>query len=93
MSKWYIMAMWLPVLTTTPPDFSNFTPIVIINVIKALFIAIVGGIGAIVIIKNGMELGNAIQNTDSAGISSALKGLAGGGIMAGISMLVGWFGF
>lgn len=79
--------------TTTTPDFSNFEPIVILKTIGALFLAIIALIGYIQVGKNVMELSTAIQNNDSAGTSSALKGLAGAGIMAGLPTLMVLFGF
>ena len=95
MNKIYLVAMRLPVLstTTTTPDFSNFEPIVVLKTIAALVLAIVALIGYIQVGKNVMELGTAIQNQDSAGTSSALKGIAGAAIMAGLPTLMVLFGF
>ena len=95
MSKIYFVTRLLPILATTAttPDFSNFTPIVILKTVGALFLSIIALIGYIQVGKNVMELSTAIQNNDSAGTSSALKGLAGAGIMAGLPTLMVLFGF
>lgn len=85
----------MPVLTTTTttPNFNNFEPIVVLKTVAALFLSIIAIIGYIQVAKNAMELGTAIQNNDSAGTNSALKGLAGAGIMAGLPTLMVIFGF
>lgn len=53
-----------------------------LNNLKTLLTSVVAAIGVIVIVKNIMEVSSAIQNQDTAGITSALKGLAGGILMA-----------
>ena len=91
----------IPALAATPtptpppstPDFSTFQPVVILNVLRALFLTIVALIGYIIVGKSAMEIGAAIQQSDNAGIISGLKGLVGGGIMAGIGTLMVLFGF
>lgn len=82
--------------TPTPPpaiDFSNFQPVSILNVVAAMFLTIVALIGYINVGKSLLELGSAIQNNDNSAITSSLKGLAGGGIMAGAGTLMVLFGF
>lgn len=70
-----------PVTVSAAAANSN-TVLAPLNNLKTLLTSIVAAIGAIVIVKNIMELSSAIQNQDTAGITSALKGLAGGILMA-----------
>lgn len=62
------------------------------NNLKTLVTAAVGVIGVIVVLKNVMELSSAIQNQESAGIMSALKGLFGGVLMAGVGTVLTFLG-
>lgn len=92
------VAPCIPALAATPTplptiDLSNFQPVSILKVVGALFLSLVALIGYIVVGKSLLELGSAIQNSDNAAITSSLKGLAGGGIMAGASTLMVLFGF
>ena len=63
-----------------------------LNNLKTLVTAAVGVIGVIVVLKNVMELSSAIQNQESAGIMSALKGLFGGVMMAGVGAVLTFLG-
>ena len=61
--------------------------------LKLLLIAVVGAIGVIILVKNVMEFAQAYQGQDSSGMSSALKGIVAGIMMAGISTVLGILGF
>lgn len=61
--------------------------------LKILLIAVVGAIGVIILVKNVMEFAQAYQGQDSSGMSSALKGIVAGLMMAGISTVLGILGF
>ena len=61
--------------------------------LKLLLIAVVGAIGVIILVKNVMEMAQAYQAQDSSGMSSALKGIVAGLMMAGISTVLGILGF
>ena len=61
--------------------------------IKTLVLAIIGAIGVIILAKNVMEFAQAYQHNDSATMNSALKGIAGGAMMAGITSVLGVLGF
>lgn len=74
-------------------DFSNFEPVVILKTVAAILMTVIALIGYIMIGKSLMEISTAIQQNDNAGLSSGLKGLAGGGFMAGVSTLMVLFGF
>lgn len=69
------------------------TAINMINVIKAGFIAIVGGVGVIIVVKSISEIGTALKENRGSEIKDSLMGLLGGGIMAGVSVLLAAFGF
>lgn len=59
-----------------------------LNNLKTLLTSVVAAIGVIVIIKNVMEIASALQNQDSAGVASGLKGFAGGVLMAAIGTVL-----
>lgn len=59
-----------------------------LEALKTLVIAIVGGIGAIYLVKSIAEFANAYQQSDSSGMNSAAKGIAGGLMMAGVSTIL-----
>ncbi len=59
-----------------------------LNNLKTLLTSIVAAIGVIVMVKNIMEISSALQNQDSAGVTSGLKGLAGGAMMAAIGTVL-----
>lgn len=61
--------------------------------LKLLLIAVVGAIGVIILVKNIMEMAQAYQGQDSSGMSSALKGIVAGLMMAGISTVLAILGF
>lgn len=61
--------------------------------LKTLVLAIIGAIGVIILAKNVMEFAQAYQHNDSATMNSALKGIAGGAMMAGITSVLGVLGF
>ena len=61
--------------------------------LKTLVIAIIGAIGVIILAKNVMEFAQAYQQQDSSTMNSALKGIVAGGMMAGISSVLGILGF
>lgn len=48
--------------------------------------------GAVVIIKNVSELSAALKNQDDSGLNSAIKGLIGGILMAGIGAVLTFLG-
>lgn len=64
-----------------------------LNAIKTLGIGIVGGIGVIVLIKGGMDLGSALKDRDTSGMAQAGGELAGGLVMAAIGTVIGFLGF
>lgn len=61
--------------------------------IKTLGIGIVGGIGVIVLIKGGMDLGSALKDRDTSGMAQAGGELAGGLVMAAIGTVIGFLGY
>lgn len=61
--------------------------------LKTLVLAIIGAIGVIILAKNVMEFAQAYQAQDSSTMSSALKGIVAGVMMAGISSVLGILGF
>lgn len=61
--------------------------------LKTLLLAVIGAIGVIILAKNVMEFAQAYQHNDSATMNSALKGIVGGVMMAGISSVLGILGF
>lgn len=63
-----------------------------INNLKTLLTDVVGAIGAVIIVKNIFELASAIQQNDTASTAAALKGLAGGFLMASISAVLKFLG-
>ena len=64
-----------------------------LDTVKTIFIAIAGAVGVIIIVKNLIELGTAIQDRDTPSLMSALKGLAGGFIVAAASTVLVLLGF
>lgn len=67
-------------------------PVGAVSALKTLFLSILSGIGVIIAAKNGFEMFQAYQQQDSAGMSSALKGVIGGVGMAGIGAILGLMG-
>lgn len=63
-------------------------PVGAVSALKGLFLSILSGIGVIIAAKNGFEMFQAYQQQDSAGMSSALKGVIGGVGMAGIGAIL-----
>ena len=61
--------------------------------LKTLVIAVIGAIGIIILAKNVMEFAQAYQQQDSSTMSSALKGIVAGVMMAGISAVLSFLGF
>ena len=82
-----------PTIVLTTQDFSNLEPVVILKTVAGIFMSIIALIGYIIVGKSLMEISTAMQQNDNAGLSAGLKGLAGGGLMAGVSTLMVLFGF
>ena len=61
--------------------------------LKTLLLSVIGAVGVIILAKNVMEFAQAYQHNDSATLNSALKGIAGGAMMAGITSVLGVLGF
>ena len=61
--------------------------------LKTLLLSVIGAVGVIILSKNVMEFAQAYQHNDSATMNSALKGIAGGAMMAGITSVLGVLGF
>lgn len=61
--------------------------------LKTLLISVIGVIGVIILAKNVMEFAQAYQQQDSSTMSSALKGIVAGVMMAGISTVLNFLGF
>ena len=61
--------------------------------LKTLIIAVIGAVGVIILAKNVMEFAQAYQQQDSSTMTSALKGVVAGVIMAGISGVLAFLGF
>lgn len=59
--------------------------------VKTFFCTVVTLIGAIVVIKNVMDFATGIQDRDSSSISSGIRGMVAGGIMAAVSVIIGLF--
>lgn len=62
-----------------------------LEVIKTLFLSVVAIIGIIILSKEALELSGSIKSQDSAGVISALKGMAGGAICISVSAVVAIF--
>lgn len=63
------------------------------DMIKQLFLGVIACIGVIVLAKNVMEAAQAYQGNDTASLNSALKGCAGGFVMAAIGTVLTLLGF
>lgn len=61
--------------------------------LKTLIITIIGIVGLIYLAKSVMEFASAYQQSDSSGMNSAAKGIAGGMMMASISTILTILGF
>lgn len=61
--------------------------------LKTLVVAVIGAVGVIILAKNVMEFAQAYQQQDSSTMNSALKGIAAGVMMAGISTVLTFLGF
>lgn len=59
-----------------------------IDNLKTVVTAAVVAIGGIVLVKNVMEFASAYQQQDSSGMNSALKGIVGGIMMAGVAAVL-----
>ncbi|HEX3075941.1 MAG TPA: hypothetical protein VHQ24_03625 [Lachnospiraceae bacterium] len=68
------------------PDVSSVTKP--LDNLKLIVVAIIGSIGYIILAKNVMEFAQAYQQQDTSSMHSALKGIAAGGLMAGISTVL-----
>lgn len=64
-----------------------------LNSLKTLIISIIGIVGLIYLAKSIMEFASAYQQSDSSGMNSAAKGIAGGLMMAGISTVMAILGY
>lgn len=60
--------------------------------LKTLIISVIGIIGVIYAAKSVMEFASAYQQSDSSGMNSAAKGIAGGLMMASISTILTFIG-
>ena len=61
--------------------------------LKTLLLSVIGAVGVIILAKNVMEFAQAYQHNDSETMNSALKVIAGGAMMAGITSVLGVLGF
>ncbi len=75
-------------LLTNEVFAASADPVGAISALKTLFLGILSGIGVIIAAKNGFEMFQAYQQQDSAGMSTALKGVVGGVGMAGIGAIL-----
>lgn len=64
-----------------------------LNLVKALFIAVASAVGVIIVVKNLVDIGVAINQKDQHTIWSSLQGLAGGLIIAFIGIVLAFLGF
>lgn len=78
---------------SAPADVTALEPVLVLGKIGGLFASIVSGIGFIIIVKNVWDLGPAIQQNDSSTVNSAIRGIAGGAIMAFITSILAYLGF
>ena len=88
----------MQMLTSTPmmvltQDLSTFQPLTALRTVASIFMTAIALIGYIIVGKSLTEISTAIQQNDNAGLSSGLKGLLGGAIMATISTLMVILGF
>lgn len=74
-------------------DVNELGPVQALKNLASLLMAIVSLIGIIIIVKNIMELGPAIQQQDSGTVNNAIKGIVGGAIMAGVGIILAFLGF
>lgn len=56
--------------------------------LRTLMVAIVAGIGGILVVKAILEIANAYQQQDSSGMSAGLKQLVAGILMASVSVVL-----
>lgn len=59
-----------------------------LDTIKTLVLTVIGTIGVIYLAKSILEFATAYQQSDSSGMNSALKGIVGGLMMAGITAIL-----
>ena len=59
-----------------------------LNSLETLVTSIISAAGMIYLAKSVMEFASAYQQSDSSGMNSALKGIIGGGMMAGVSTII-----
>lgn len=64
-----------------------------LNTIKTLVTTVIGTIGVIYLAKSILEFASAYQQSDSSGMNSALKGIVGGLMTAGISAVLTLLGY
>ena len=64
-----------------------------LEALKTLVLSVIGAIGIIILAKNVMEFAQAYQQQDTSTMSSALKGIVSGLMMAGISSVLAFLGF
>lgn len=87
----YMLFQCQTVLAKEGVDVSSVTKP--IDNLKTLIFAVISAIGYIILGKNIMEFAQAYQDRDSGSMNSALKGIAGGAIMAGVSTVITIVGF
>ena len=62
-----------------------------IMILKTILIAGAGAVGVVIAIKGIVDLGTAIPQQDSSGISMATRELIGGGIIIAVDVIIGIF--
>ena len=62
-----------------------------IMILKTILIAGAGAVGVVIAIKGIIDLGTAIPQQDSSGISMATRELIGGGIIIAVDVIIGIF--
>ncbi len=62
-----------------------------INVLKTIFIAIIGAVGVFIIGKGVIDLAVGIKQRDSSALVEAILELAGGAIVMAVDLIVGIF--
>ena len=90
---WYSLMMTTTNVLAKEEDVDVSSVTKPLDTIKTIFLAIAGAVGVIIIVKNLIELGTAIQDRDTPSLMSALKGLAGGFIVAAASTVLVLLGF
>lgn len=62
-----------------------------VMILKTILIAGAGVVGIVIVIKGVIDLGTAIPQQDSTGISMAVRELIGGGIITAVDIILGIF--